>query len=39
MSHGNRNRPRRLPLSAGLIAMAVLWSCDGQNVFAPVACK
>ena len=37
MSHGIRNRTRFLPLSMGLVALAVLWSCDGQNFFSPVA--
>ena len=35
MSHGIRNRRRLLPLAAGSLALAALWSCDGQNLFAP----
>lgn len=35
MSHGNLSRRRILPLSLGFAALAILWSCDGQNVFAP----
>lgn len=35
MSHGIRNRRRVLPLAGGLVALAALWSCDGQNVFSP----
>ncbi len=35
MSQGKADRRRLLPLSAGLVALAVLWSCDGQNLFAP----
>ncbi len=35
MSHGNRIRRQLIPPLAGLTAMAALWSCDGQNLFAP----
>jgi hypothetical protein len=35
MSQGIRTRLRLLPLVGGLAAMAVLWSCDGQNLFSP----
>ncbi len=35
MSHGIRNRRRLLPLCTGLVALAALWSCDGQNIFSP----
>jgi len=35
MSNGIRNRRRLLPLVLGLVALAALWSCDGQNLFAP----
>ena len=33
MSHGITIRRRLLPLPAALIALAALWSCDGQNTF------
>ena len=35
MSHGIRNRRRLLPLAGGMVALAALWSCDGQNAFSP----
>jgi hypothetical protein len=35
MSQGTRTRLRLLPLVGGVAAMAVLWSCDGQNLFSP----
>ena len=35
MSHGIRNPRRVLPVCLGLAALALLWACDGQNVFAP----
>jgi len=35
MSHGTRKRRRLLPLTAGMVALAALWSCDGQNLFSP----
>jgi len=36
MPHRKTNNRRRiLPISLGLAALALLWSCDGQNVFAP----
>ncbi len=35
MSNGISNRRRFLPIGAGLIALAALWSCDGQNLFTP----
>ena len=37
MSQGTRKRRRLLPLAAGLVALAALWSCDGQNLFSPDA--
>jgi len=35
MSHRIRNLGRGLPLALGIAALAVLWACDGKNVFAP----
>jgi len=35
MSHVRRNRRRSLPWILGLAVLAILWSCDGQNTFAP----
>lgn len=35
MSNGIRIRRRLLPLGVGMLALAALWSCDGQNLFAP----
>ena len=35
MSQGTRTRRRILPVSVGFLALALLWSCDGQNTFAP----
>ncbi len=35
MSQGTPTRRRVLPISVGFAALAVLLSCDGQNVFAP----
>jgi hypothetical protein len=37
MSQGTRTRLPLLPLLGVLAAMAVLWSCDGQNLFSPEA--
>jgi DNA-binding beta-propeller fold protein YncE len=35
MSHGSRNPRRVVPVILGIAAVSILWSCDGQNVFAP----
>mgnify|MGYP006306939601 FL=1 len=35
MSNGIRTRIRLIPLSLGMAALAVLWSCDGENLFSP----
>jgi hypothetical protein len=37
MSRGTHSRRRLSPLAAGLVAVAALWSCDGQNLFSPDA--
>ncbi len=35
MSNGIRNGRRWIPSVVGILALAVVWSCDGQNMFAP----
>ncbi len=35
MSQDIRNRRRFLPFAGGMVALAALWSCDGQNAFSP----
>ncbi|MCJ7628140.1 MAG: hypothetical protein MUO50_07100, partial [Longimicrobiales bacterium] len=35
MSYGIRNRRRLLSYAGGMVALAALWSCDGQNMFSP----
>lgn len=35
MSNGIRTRRRLIPIGAGMVALAALWSCDGENLFSP----
>ncbi len=35
MSHHTRNGRRLSRLGAGMVALAALWSCDGENFFSP----
>ncbi|NNM05839.1 MAG: hypothetical protein HKO65_12185, partial [Gemmatimonadetes bacterium] len=35
MSQGIRDRRRLLRYVSGMVALAALWSCDGQNAFSP----